>query len=95
MSCCVGRYDEGDRSERERSVFGLELRDIDFDNEQVHIRPNVWRTLKRARHKRTVPLWPQLSRILKPYIAGLGRDTGLLFASPSGVQRMSRVMVVT
>ncbi len=35
-----------------------------------------------ARHKRTVTLWPQLSGILKPYIAGLGRDTGLLFASP-------------
>ena len=67
---------------RKGEVFGLELRDIDFDNEQVHIRPNVWRNLKRARHKRTVPLWPQLSGILKPYIDGLGRDTGLLFASP-------------
>ena len=67
---------------RKGEVFGLELRDIDFDNEQVHIRPNVWRNLKRARHKRTVPLWPQLRGILKPYIAGLGRDTGLLFASP-------------
>ncbi len=64
-------------------VFGLELRDIDFDNERVHIRPNVWRSLKRARHKRAVPLWPQLSGILKPYIAKLGRDSGLLFPAPT------------
>ena len=68
---------------RKMEVFGLELRDIDFDNERVHIRPNVWRSLKRARHKRAVPLWPQLSGILKPYIAKLGRDSGLLFPAPT------------
>lgn len=67
---------------RKTEIFGLELRDIDFDNERVHIRPNVWRNLKRARHKRSVPLWPQLGGILKPYLAGLGRDSGLLFPAP-------------
>ncbi len=68
---------------RKTEIFSLELRDIDFANEQVHVRPNVWRNLKRARHKRSVPLWPQLSGILKPYLAGLGRDSGLLFPAPT------------
>lgn len=68
---------------RKTEVFGLELRDIDFDNERVHFRPNMWRSLKRARHKRAVPLWPQLGGIIKPYLAGLGRDSGLLFPAPT------------
>jgi len=68
---------------RKTEGFGLEVPDIDFENGQVHIRPNVWRGLKRLRHKRTVPLWPQLSEILEPYIANLGRETDLLFPSPT------------
>ena len=68
---------------RKTEVFGLELRDVDFENERVHIRPNVWRGLKRSRHKRSVPLWPQLAAILRSYVDGLGRDTGLLFQSPT------------
>ncbi len=68
---------------RKTEVFGLELRDVDFENERVHIRPNAWRGLKRSRHKRSVPLWPQLEAILRPYAEGLGRDSGLLFPAPT------------
>ena len=43
----------------------------------------AWRGLRRSRHKRSVPLWPQLEAILRPYTEGLGRDSGLLFPAPT------------
>ncbi len=68
---------------RKGEVFGLEVGDVDFENARVHFRPNVHRGLKKARHKRFVPLWPQLEGLLRPYIEGLGRESGLLFPSPT------------
>ncbi len=49
----------------------------------MHFRPNVHRGLKKARHKRFVPLWPQLEGLLRPYIESLAREGGLLFPSPT------------
>ena len=68
---------------RKGEVFGLEVGDIDFENARVHFRPNVYRGLKKPRHKRFVPLWPQLEGLLRQYIEGLGRESGLLFPSPT------------
>ena len=64
---------------RRGEVFGLEVGDIDFSEKLVRIRPNVWRSLKRDRHARWVPLWPQLRRILQEYLDDAGRTEGLLF----------------
>ena len=68
---------------RKGEVFGLEIGDVDFENARVHFRPNVHRGLKKARHKRSLPLWPQLEDLLRPYIERLGRKSGLLFPSPT------------
>jgi integrase len=55
---------------RQDEVLGLEAADIDFDRKQVAFRPNEWRRLKTAKSQRTVPLWPQLERILRSYVFG-------------------------
>jgi integrase len=70
---------------RAQEVLGLENSDVDLENGQVHFRPNPRRTLKRARHKRWIPLWPQLRVILSPHIEG---HPGLLF--PSANRNMLR-----
>jgi integrase len=68
---------------RETEVYGLDLEDVSFDRKIVRFRPNRWRRLKTKTSHRTVPLWPQLEEILRPYVFG-GRAprSGLLF--PSG-----------
>ncbi|MGZ3373721.1 MAG: tyrosine-type recombinase/integrase, partial [Gemmatimonadaceae bacterium] len=53
---------------RLNEVLGLEINDIDFARKTVSIRQNKWRELKRG-VERTIPLWPQLETVLKPYIA--------------------------
>lgn len=46
------------------------MADIDFDRKTVTFRPNAWRRLKTEKSHRTVPLWPQLEQILRPYVFG-------------------------
>lgn len=65
---------------RKTEVLGLEIGDIDFKRQVIHIRPNRWRPIK-TKERRTVPLWPQLEEILQPYIAARGLRAGLLFPS--------------
>lgn len=67
---------------REAEVLGLEVQDIDFDQETVTFRPNQWRRLKTKGSHRTIPLWSQLAEILRSYLRTSGRKSGLLFPSP-------------
>lgn len=54
---------------RPSEVYGLEVRDIDFDRKRVHFRPNESRKrLKTAKSRRRVPLWLQLEAILREYL---------------------------
>ena len=46
----------GETGCRLAEIVGLELRDIDMENELVHIRPNAIRRLKTPNSKRTLPL---------------------------------------
>jgi len=77
---------------RQAEVLGLEIEDVDFDSVVVkgvkgaiHFRPNRWRGLKTRGSERTVPLWPDLREILRPFIGD--RTTGLLFPSDRGSMR--------
>lgn len=71
---------------RPAEVLGLQVEDISFARKTVTFRPNRWRRLKTATSHRTVPLWPQLEEILRPWVHG--RDiplaSGLLFPSGRG-----------
>ena len=69
---------------RRTEVFGLEVRDVDFEHGVVHFRPNDWRKLKNVKHCRTVPLWPQLREILDTYLERYDRRSGLLFPAQGG-----------
>ena len=63
-------------------MFGL---DIDLDKGLLSFRPNPWRRLKRKRHQRTVPIWPQLRDTLTGYVDAYDRLAGdLLFPSHGG-----------
>jgi integrase len=67
---------------RVSEVLGLELDDISFERKLVTFRPNEWRRLKTATSHRSVPLWPQLAKILAPYVASRRVAGGrLLFPS--------------
>lgn len=66
---------------RQDEVLGLEVQDIDFKRKTVTFRPNEWRRLKTEKSHRTVPLWPQLAKILRPYVIGKDAPTRLLFPS--------------
>jgi len=67
---------------RRSEVFGLLVDDVDFENNLVRIQPNEHRRLKRVWSERSVPLWPQLEEILRPYVKGLDRaGDALLFPS--------------
>lgn len=55
---------------RESEVYGLEVADVSFDRRTVTFRPNQWRRLKTSTSHRTVPLWPQLEEVLRPYVFG-------------------------
>lgn len=69
---------------RPREVLGLEVEDINLDRKTVTFRPNEWRELKTLTSYRTVPLWPQLGEILKPWLAKRRLAGGrLLFPSLS------------
>lgn len=64
---------------RQDEVLGLEVPDVDFERKRITFRPNAWRRLKTATSHRTVPLWPQLAQILRPYLRH--RIGGLVFPS--------------
>ena len=67
---------------RQDEVLGLEVEDVDFDRKLITFRPNEWRRLKTAKSARTVPLWPQLEAILRPYVFGSNSPPArLLFPS--------------
>jgi integrase len=55
---------------REKEVYGLEVEDVSFDRRTVTFRPNQWRRLKTSTSHRSVPLWPQLEEVLRPYVFG-------------------------
>ncbi len=77
---------------RPAEVLGLEIDDVSFTREQITFRPNAWRRLKTATSHRSVPLWPQLREILKPYVAERKLAGGrLLFPS----QRMDEEAMLT
>ena len=70
---------------RESEVLGLEVGDVSFDRKVVTFRPNHWRRLKTLTSHRTVPLWPQLEKILRAYVFGGSGPLGsLLFPSVRG-----------
>ena len=54
---------------RPAEVLGLEVDDVNVSREQVTFRPNDWRRLKTLTSHRSVPLWPQLKEILRPWLA--------------------------
>lgn len=67
---------------RRTEVLGLEVEDVSFDRKTVTFRPNGWRRLKTATSHRSVPLFPQLEEILRPYVFGAEAPPGrLLFPS--------------
>ncbi len=69
---------------RRGEVLGLELDDVSLDRRTITFRANRWRDrLKTGASWRTVPLWPQLEGILRPYLFGprLLRGGSLLFPS--------------
>ncbi len=67
---------------RESEVSGLEVGDVSFDRKTITFRPNEWRRLKTATSFRVVPLWPQLEKILRPYVFNTHRPPSrLLFPS--------------
>lgn len=67
---------------RESEVLGLAVDDVSFDRKTVTFRPHPWRRLKTGTSHRTVPLWPQLEEILRPYVFGGDAPLGsLLFPS--------------
>jgi integrase len=69
-------------------VLGLEVSDVSFDRKTITFRPNAWRRLTTRRSHRTVPLWPQLEEILRPYVFDLDRPPGqLLFPADRGGMR--------
>lgn len=78
---------------RKSEVLGLEVEDVSFDRRTVTFRPNPYRRLKTRSSHRTVPLWPQLEEVLRPYVFGRDEPLGdLLFPSlaADGRERMLR-----
>ena len=55
---------------RKSEVLGLQVSDVSFDHKTVTFRPNDFRRLKTQTSHRSVPLWPQLEEILRPYVFG-------------------------
>ena len=68
---------------RKKEVLGLALDDVNFERSLITFRPNEYRRLKTSTSHRSVPIWPQLQEILKPYVLEQQDPTdGLLFPSP-------------
>lgn len=69
---------------RSGGVFGLLVRDVNFEAGEVHFRGNEYRTETRKMRRRVVPLWPDLKRILSRYVEAFERTGGLLFPAEDG-----------
>lgn len=68
---------------RKTEGLGMEWEDVSFEHGEVRVRPNSTRPRLKTRHaNRTIPLWPQLRRILEWYRDQTGREEGMLFPSP-------------
>lgn len=67
---------------RAAEVLGLQVEDVSFDRRTIRFRPNPWRRQKTATSPRSLPLWPQLEAILRPYVFNTDRaPSRLLFPS--------------
>jgi integrase len=66
---------------RRAEVLGLEVEDVSFDRRTIRFRKNQSRRrLKSRTSQRSVPMWPQLEEILRPYVFSPDRPpTRLLF----------------
>ena len=62
---------------RKGEALGLEVDDVSFKRGTITVRPNKWRRLKTASSERTIPLWPQLEKILRAYLIQREQDGGL------------------
>lgn len=71
---------------RKLEVLGLEVADIDFTRKVIHFHTNRWRKIK-TRDRRTVPIWPQLEEILRPYMTQRAPRSGLVFPSEKSTDR--------
>ena len=71
---------------RSGEVRGLLVKDVDFQSNRVHFRPNVYRPyLKTEDSNRSVRLWPDLAGVINAYLdrtAGRDDPDALLFPSP-------------
>lgn len=67
---------------RSAEVLGLEVGDISFERETITFRKHSHRRLKTKQSFRPVPLWPQLSAILKSHLKENQIAGGLVFPSP-------------
>lgn len=65
---------------RNEEVRTLAAADVDFRYKVVRFKPNQWRGVSTKKRKRDVPLWPQLARVLRPYVETVD-PAGLLFPS--------------
>jgi integrase len=61
---------------RKREILGLEIADVSFERKTIRIRANGWRRLKTRTSDRSVPMWPQLEAILKPYVEARRKAVG-------------------
>ncbi|HET7599044.1 MAG TPA: site-specific integrase, partial [Gemmatimonadales bacterium] len=75
---------------RKAEVLGLQVADVSFDRKTVTFRKNATRRLKTRPSHRTIPLWPQLEEILRPYVFQADRPPSeLLFPRiEAGQERM-------
>jgi len=73
---------------RRTEVCGLEVQDVDFDRKTLTFRPNEWRRLKTHKSLRVIPLWPQLSVVLKKWINKNPSATLLFPLNNGGEERM-------
>jgi integrase len=81
---------------REAEVLGLDVEDLSFDRKTITFRPNPHRRLKTRTSHRTVPMWPQLEEVLRPYVfGGDGPKAGLLFPSYRGSEKGSAGGMIT
>lgn len=65
---------------RRSEVLGLRVSDVNLDRGTITFRPNQFRRLKTRGSRRTIPLWPQLSPILRRHLGAEGIDE-LVFPS--------------
>lgn len=68
---------------RSEEVRGLTVKEIDWKRDEIILRYNGWRGLKRVHSTRRVPMPPDLRTILTRYLQQTGITAGLLFVGGS------------